>query len=213
MSGDHLITKPKAISIACVASVSVWFRSKERGTRVKDRAKNGASKRVGRGSFFGSCFISRAAKTENPVPRSFFVPKPNGNACYAGYNFNTYSFFSGCQFKNAIIAVLFFNETSFICHSFIWKGLNFSPQLKKKNNRSQLWKIMKSICGRDRLVVPTHYLQLRLLRKRKTQSHHTVSLTSSTRAAICLLLSNVRWHRGQPLLWTSSFSSLDTYLE
>ena len=36
-------------------------------------------------SFFGSCLISRAAKTENPVPRSFFTPKPNGNACYAGY--------------------------------------------------------------------------------------------------------------------------------
>ena len=34
----------------------------------------------------GSRFISRAAKTENPVPRSFFAPKPNGNACYAGYN-------------------------------------------------------------------------------------------------------------------------------
>ena len=28
-------------SIACVASVSVRFRSKERGTRVKDRPKNG----------------------------------------------------------------------------------------------------------------------------------------------------------------------------
>ena len=27
--------------IACVASVSVWFRRKERGTRDKDRAKNG----------------------------------------------------------------------------------------------------------------------------------------------------------------------------
>ena len=26
-----------------------------------------------------------AAKTENPVPRSFFATKPNGNACYAGY--------------------------------------------------------------------------------------------------------------------------------
>ena len=77
--------------ITCVASVSVRFRSKERGTRVKDRAKNGASKRAGRGgeerkktslplpplSFFGSCFISRGAKTENPVPRSFFAPKPN----------------------------------------------------------------------------------------------------------------------------------------
>ena len=32
------------ISIAFVASVSVRFRSKERGTRVKDRPKNGASK-------------------------------------------------------------------------------------------------------------------------------------------------------------------------
>ena len=36
-------------SLACVASVSVRFRSKERGTRVKDRAKNGASERAGRG--------------------------------------------------------------------------------------------------------------------------------------------------------------------
>ena len=24
-------------------------------------------------------------KTENPVPRSSFAPKPNGNACYVGY--------------------------------------------------------------------------------------------------------------------------------
>ena len=37
------------IILPCVASVSVQFRSKERGTRVKDRAKNGASKRAGRG--------------------------------------------------------------------------------------------------------------------------------------------------------------------
>ena len=36
-------------------------------------------------SFFGSRLISRAAKTENPVPRSFFAPKQHGNACYAGY--------------------------------------------------------------------------------------------------------------------------------
>ena len=50
-------------------------------SRVKDRAKNGASKRE-RG---GSRFISRAAKTENLVPRSFFAPKQHGNACYAGY--------------------------------------------------------------------------------------------------------------------------------
>ena len=50
--------------VACVASVSVRFPPL---------------------SFFGSCFISRAAKTENPVPPRFFTPKPNGNACYAGY--------------------------------------------------------------------------------------------------------------------------------
>ena len=35
--------------LACVASVSVRFRNKERGTRVKDGAKNGASKRARRG--------------------------------------------------------------------------------------------------------------------------------------------------------------------
>ena len=34
---------------ACVASVSVRFRSKERGMRIKDRAKNGVGKRAGRG--------------------------------------------------------------------------------------------------------------------------------------------------------------------
>ena len=67
---------------AFVASVSVRFRSKERGTRVKERAKSGISKSLL--SFFGSCFISRAFKTENPVPRSFFAPRPNGNACYVG---------------------------------------------------------------------------------------------------------------------------------
>ena len=47
--------KKTLIDVACVASVSVRFRSKEGGTRVKDRAKNG--------TFFGSHFISRAAKT------------------------------------------------------------------------------------------------------------------------------------------------------
>ena len=57
--------------LACVASVSVRFRRKERGTRVKDREKSDR-------------FISRAVKTESPLPRYFFAPKPNGNACYAG---------------------------------------------------------------------------------------------------------------------------------
>ena len=28
---------------------------------------------------------SHTTKTENPVPQSFFAPKPNGIACYAGW--------------------------------------------------------------------------------------------------------------------------------
>ena len=47
--------------IACVASVSVLFRESKTAQH------------------------SRAAKTENPVPRSIFAPKQHGNACYAGY--------------------------------------------------------------------------------------------------------------------------------
>ena len=68
----HLVFFPRGINergLACVASVSVRFRSKEQGTRVKDRAQN------------ASRLISRAVKTENPVLRPFFSPKPNGNAC------------------------------------------------------------------------------------------------------------------------------------
>ena len=44
---------------------SKWFRSKERGTGVKDRAKNG--------TFSGSRYIFRAAKTENLVSRRSLI--------------------------------------------------------------------------------------------------------------------------------------------
>ena len=69
--------------LACVASVSVRCRSKERGTSVKDRAKNGASKRAGRGWIF-LCSETR----------------PNGNACHAGY-------YSPCVPKILETSVLF----------------------------------------------------------------------------------------------------------
>ena len=46
---------------------------------------NGGDSVAARLELFGSCFISRAAKTENPVLRSFLAPKPNGNTCYVGY--------------------------------------------------------------------------------------------------------------------------------
>ena len=44
--------------LACVASVSVWFRRNERGTRVKDREKSGAKS--------GYRFISRAVIPKVP---------------------------------------------------------------------------------------------------------------------------------------------------
>ena len=82
--------------LACVASVSVWFRSKEKqrnGILDFGRARNETrAKKVGGGG--GEGLLSFP-----PPPRSFtyaifravfdsrsslFAPKPHGNACYAG---------------------------------------------------------------------------------------------------------------------------------
>ena len=68
-----------ALKIACQASVSMQFWSTEQETRVKERAKNGPSPPSPPLSFLGSRSISRTAKTENPIPQSFFAPKPHGN--------------------------------------------------------------------------------------------------------------------------------------
>ena len=55
--------------VASAASVSVRFRSKERGTRVKDRAKNDASKRTGRGWKWVTVQFYNCFKAERPGPR------------------------------------------------------------------------------------------------------------------------------------------------
>ena len=60
--------------VACVASVSVWFRNKERGTRVKDSAKNGASKRAGRGWKWVTVQLYNCFKAERPGARFSKVP-------------------------------------------------------------------------------------------------------------------------------------------
>ena len=66
--------------IACVTSVSVGLGSKE-------RQRNGIfgvlpARRMVREPKIGK---RRRKNTENPIPWSFFAPKPHGNACYAGY--------------------------------------------------------------------------------------------------------------------------------
>ena len=72
------------ISIACVASVSVQFRSKERGTRVKVRPKNGASVRVRLSFDFSrgqnrnsrsSVFLCSETKQIRLLRRLWFLPR------------------------------------------------------------------------------------------------------------------------------------------
>ena len=132
-------------SIARVASVSVRFRRKERGTRVKDREKSGASKRPGRGwgrkegkerflpspprlSLFGSRFISRAVKTESPLPWYFFAPKPNGNACYTGYT-QYYILISLFSFVCFVYSLLFGTNCYISFHAFTKITLYFVARL------------------------------------------------------------------------------------
>ena len=64
----------KEEAIACVANVSVRFRSPGTGFSVLAARKMNERKRP------RSCSIFRPAKTEIPIPRSFFfAPKPQGN--------------------------------------------------------------------------------------------------------------------------------------
>ena len=77
---DHII------SLRGKRFCAVYEQRTRNESQIKDRAKNGASKRAFPSlSFFSSRFISRAVKTENPVPLVCFAPKPKGNACHAGY--------------------------------------------------------------------------------------------------------------------------------
>ena len=71
-------------SIACIASVSVQFRSEERRTRNDSQRPRKKRHPL---SFFGSHIISCSAKTKNPIPRSFFAAKSNGSACYTSQQF------------------------------------------------------------------------------------------------------------------------------
>ena len=80
---DHVTLSRKGhnqVRVACVASVSVRFRSKERGTRVKDREKRGESKRAGRGwgrkegnVSFLSAFPSAFPSFPSPSPLFHFL--------------------------------------------------------------------------------------------------------------------------------------------
>ena len=77
------------VSIACVASVSDWFRSKENPVlAAREMKREPKNERGGRGRGrketprYFTCTIFRAVFDSRS---SFFAPKPNGNACYAGY--------------------------------------------------------------------------------------------------------------------------------
>ena len=78
-----LIEASPTFHLACVASVSVGFRSKEL-PREKRGGKGGGKGRketlADKHLDFGPIL-----RGQNPVPWSFFAPESHGNACYAGY--------------------------------------------------------------------------------------------------------------------------------
>ena len=71
------------LDIACVAGVSVRFRSKERGTTVRDRAKNGATKRARRG------WGRKEGNACRQAPR-FWKPPTVDLACHAWVHAQTF---------------------------------------------------------------------------------------------------------------------------
>ena len=67
------------VSIACAASISVYFEARNEERESKTARKMGQVKQQGG----GRGVIFHPAKTQNPVPRSFLTPKLNGNVSYA----------------------------------------------------------------------------------------------------------------------------------
>ena len=68
--------------IACVASVSMWFQSKEQGMRVNPSLFLSPSQKMALLPLF------KWPKQKIPlpiIPLSFFAPKPLGNVGYSGY--------------------------------------------------------------------------------------------------------------------------------
>ena len=65
-----------------ISSVTVSLRSKH--IRAVSEQRTRSETQTPRNNRACSCSVSCAAKSENPVPRSFFALKPNGNACYGG---------------------------------------------------------------------------------------------------------------------------------
>ena len=64
---------------------NLWMNSlRSKRFRAVSRVKDRAIKTARKMARISSRFTSRAAKTENLVPRSFFTPKQHGKACYAG---------------------------------------------------------------------------------------------------------------------------------
>ena len=122
------------VILACVASVSVWFRSKERprnGILGFGRARNETrAKKTPPRSFtyaiFRAVFDSRSL---------FFAPKPHGNACYAGYS----------HLHNRKSRILVHNR-------------NNNPTLHK----SHIVKVTIIIIPINRVIIGGVYMQLRM---------------------------------------------------
>ena len=133
--------------LACVASVCIWFRTKQRGTTVKDRAKNGASERAGRGVALVSFLALSRTKMPFlglPLLRSQGKTQLDGFARTGALIWNglpkSLKSFSKSQFKSQIKQILlrFLQKTDdyigvpqILCDISKWKCYNILPILSE----------------------------------------------------------------------------------
>ena len=98
-------------------------------------------------AFVASVSVRCRSKTETPVPRSFFVSKPNGNACYAGYEmFGCFLTLAKLFCHSSTVILSFFH---FETYCSIFDLATLQKSLLKQNWRDQsfsthTWKVFPS---------------------------------------------------------------------
>ena len=90
---------------------------------------------------FYSCSISLSVKAKNPLPLSFFAPKPNGNACYAcaGYvhdkGYRVYAFLLYTKYKRKQLWTFCFTHCNFNSTSYTHYGIILPQHLLQKHKK------------------------------------------------------------------------------
>ena len=80
--------RQKGEAIPFVALLFIWSSDHQPSCHIKSSLRSKRFRAVSEERTRKESQMARVKDrggAENPVPRSFFAPKPNGNVCYAGY--------------------------------------------------------------------------------------------------------------------------------